>query len=117
MQILAGTFYYFVALKSDRELWQEGMDGNSTQQRDPGRRGTSAPQGKCSARGHASQALLPRFTSLITHGVPGWFSRLSILFSFFNVYLLLKERQSVAGGGAERETKNPKQASGSELSA
>ena len=38
---------------------------------------------------------------------------------FFDVYLFLRERQSVSRGGAEREreTQNPKQAPGSELPA
>ena len=37
---------------------------------------------------------------------------------FFNVYLFLRERDRVAGKGQrERETQNPKQAPGSELSA
>ena len=38
---------------------------------------------------------------------------------FFNVYLFLRERerQTASRGGAERETKNPKQGPDSELSA
>ena len=48
-------------------------------------------------------------------------SSLLIFFNFCNVYLLLRdrERQSVSGGGAERErkTQNLKEAPGSELSA
>ena len=40
------------------------------------------------------------------------------IFHFFNVYLFLRERQSVMGEGQrERETQNPKQTPGSELSA
>ena len=40
-------------------------------------------------------------------------------FNFFNVYLFLRERDTLSGsgGGAERETQNPKQALGSEMSA
>ena len=47
-----------------------------------------------------------------------------IFLNFLNVYLFLRERererdrvQSASGGGSERETLNPKWASGSELSA
>ena len=44
-----------------------------------------------------------------------------IIILFLMVYLFLRERernrQSVSRGGAERETQNPKQAPGSELSA
>ena len=46
---------------------------------------------------------------------------LFFIIMIFNVYLCLREteRQSMRGGGAEREreTQNPKQAPGSELSA
>ena len=52
-----------------------------------------------------------------------WSAVLVSLFYFFNVCLFLterereRERQSMSGGGTERETQNPKQAPGSELSA
>ena len=40
---------------------------------------------------------------------------LDLALLYFNVHLFLKERHSMSGGGAERETENPKQAPGSEL--
>ena len=61
--------------------------------------------------------LVFRFDTLpssVMHTDPAFF------FNFLNVYLFIfeRERQSVRGGGAEREreTQNPKQAPGSELS-
>ena len=50
--------------------------------------------------------------ALISDTLP-WF----FFFFFFNVYLFLRERENVSrGGDRERETQNPKQASGSGLS-
>ena len=56
-------------------------------------------------------------TVLLQHGLKGFTLKI-----FFNVYLFLRERQSMSGGKAERErereeTQNLKQDPGSELSA
>ena len=57
----------------------------------------------------------PLKTSLVSH----FWIPLSFFFIFFNVYSFLRQRQSMSGGGVERqrETQNPKEPPGSELSA
>ena len=65
--------------------------------------------------GPASPSIHSHCRSSFSHLASSFF----FFFNFFNVYLLLKERENMSGGGAEkeRETQNPKEATGSELTA